>query len=989
MEQKILALINEEDKKKPLTDEQLAKKLLTNRSRITLLRQNFKILDSRERRKPLIIEQIKEEIKKASFLSEQNLTNILNSRGFSISRCSISTILKEMNVILKSKDIPELMNITDYECEETHMTFDYPFKSLIGFDRSLKVQIEQAKAAVLYPPNGLHTMILGQTGVGKSDLAEAMYRFALQINNSDVEQMPFITFNCADYAETPQLLLSQLFGYQKGAFTGAETDRDGLVAKADGGILFLDEVHRLPPDGQEMLFQLIDKNKYRRLGETNVIRNAKVMIIAATTEDVQTSLLKTFRRRIPMIIQLPPLSMRPMDEKFEIIKTFFLIEAARIKKKIVITHIAMRALILYECIGNIGQLRSDIQVAIARAFLSYISSRKEEDNVKIDVGNLPLYINESMLDVRLNRSKLSEITINDLIFLPDKREIKIDDREDVYVFPDELYTNIEYDYRNLEKQGLPLELIDRIVMDDLESRIREIINHRETSKHKLVKQDLKKIVGTEIFELVQKMVDIAKASLVDVDDTLFYCLSTHLYTSVKRIKEGNYIKNFKMANEKKIHLKEYEIAVKMASLTNYYLGIELPEDEIGFITMYLNAFNNKKMASKNLIGILIITHGHIAEGMANLVNRLLGTDHVKALEMSLDEKLEIVLEKAMKIAIKIDKGKGVIFFVDMGSLSEFGEIISQKTGIVIRTISRVDTVMVLDAVRKVLLPDTDINYVAESLAKQKTDNTDAFKHTSTQNIICKAVISLCLTGEGTAKLIQKIIKEELKKVDENIKVVTLGILDENDINKQIEKISRNMTVLTIIGTINPGNLEIPFISSADIIKGNGLNNLLQIISSNKDVLNRKKKNFQLREGRGCIFNKDLIFLNKHFRDKNEAIVFLCEHLLKKGFVAKGFVKGVLARENLSPTVFKNNFAIPHGYSEDVINPIIGIITLKDPIEWGNGFKVTIIYMLAINESIKNQFSQIYNCLINDELIAKIKSSQNSEEILNILNNFMR
>ena len=69
-------------------------------------------------------------------------------------------------------------------------------------------------------------------------------------NNKENKDYPFVTFNCADYFNNPQLLLSQLFGHVKGAFTGADTDKIGLVEKANGGILFLDEVHRLPPDGQ-------------------------------------------------------------------------------------------------------------------------------------------------------------------------------------------------------------------------------------------------------------------------------------------------------------------------------------------------------------------------------------------------------------------------------------------------------------------------------------------------------------------------------------------------------------------------------------------------------------------------------------------------------------------------------------------------------------------------------------------------------------------
>lgn len=85
---------------------------------------------------------------------------------------------------------------------------------LVGAELSLQVPIQQAKAAILYPPRGLHTLILGETGVGKSMFAEAMYHFAKESKVIE-ENAPFIRFNCADYADNPQLVMAQIFGVKK------------------------------------------------------------------------------------------------------------------------------------------------------------------------------------------------------------------------------------------------------------------------------------------------------------------------------------------------------------------------------------------------------------------------------------------------------------------------------------------------------------------------------------------------------------------------------------------------------------------------------------------------------------------------------------------------------------------------------------------------------------------------------------------------------
>jgi transcriptional regulator with AAA-type ATPase domain len=110
-----------------------------------------------------------------------------------------------------------------------------PFDALIGAHRSLKRQVEQAKAAILYPPDGLHTLIVGQTGVGKTLFAHLMFAYGKAMERF-APDAPFVTFNCADYYNNPQLLLSHVFGHIKGAFTGADQAKAGLVEQADGGV---------------------------------------------------------------------------------------------------------------------------------------------------------------------------------------------------------------------------------------------------------------------------------------------------------------------------------------------------------------------------------------------------------------------------------------------------------------------------------------------------------------------------------------------------------------------------------------------------------------------------------------------------------------------------------------------------------------------------------------------------------------------------------
>lgn len=274
----------------------------------------------------------------------------------------------------------ELINVVS-EIKEVGVEA-FGFDNIIGYNGSLREQIEQAKAAVVYPPNGLHTLIIGPPGSGKTYLAESMYKFGHRKGLKGA----FEVLNCADYYHNPQLLLSHLFGHAKGAYTGAFVERIGLVEKANNGILFLDEVHRLPPEGQEMLFYLIDKGMYKRLGDTEE-RKVNVMIIAATTEKIDSILLRTFIRRIPVIIQLPSLDERPVEEKMEIIVYLLREESKRLGVDIIISSHLLALLSLFKYEGNIGELKSLIQLICSKAFLANFQINRKF--IKLDSALLP------------------------------------------------------------------------------------------------------------------------------------------------------------------------------------------------------------------------------------------------------------------------------------------------------------------------------------------------------------------------------------------------------------------------------------------------------------------------------------------------------------------------------------------------------------------------------------------------------------------------
>ncbi|MFA1707663.1 sigma 54-interacting transcriptional regulator [Clostridioides difficile] len=164
---KLVNIINTENKKDPLTDVQIAKFLSTTRENITNLRKELNISNSRQRRYPYLKSAISAILQKNKNISISEITRELMTEGFNISRRVVEELLPkeslEMDVV-----------------EESEEESNDPFETLIGNKGSLRNAVEQAKSAILYPPKGLPTLIIGESGVGKSLFSRHMYEFAKQ-----------------------------------------------------------------------------------------------------------------------------------------------------------------------------------------------------------------------------------------------------------------------------------------------------------------------------------------------------------------------------------------------------------------------------------------------------------------------------------------------------------------------------------------------------------------------------------------------------------------------------------------------------------------------------------------------------------------------------------------------------------------------------------------------------------------------------------------
>ncbi len=702
-----------------------------------------------------------------------------------------------------------------------------------GIHQSLQIPVQQAKAAILYPPNGLHTLILGGTGVGKSMFAELMYQFAVE-SGVIAPNAPFIRFNCADYADNPQLLISQIFGVKKGAYTGADRDREGLLKKADGGMFLLDEVHRLSPQGQEMLFTFIDKGCFEPLGETEKKVYATVQIIAATTEEPQSFLLNTFARRIPMIIKLPSLKDRGLNERFYLVESFLRQESKRIGKGIYIDKNSVTSFLLYDCPNNIGQLKSDIQLACARAFVNY--KAKNEGYMLVSQADLPQHVKKGMLNLQNNRNEVDHLLKNkgDILRYGYKEEqqhstdYQLQENEDFYDI-------IEKKLQFLKESGMKEEEINHIVNMDIESHFKKYIGELP---EKLRKNEISKIVAAEVMDLVMEIIKTTQEKLKrEFDERIHLALLLHINSFIERARKGISIYHPRLNSIRVEYPDEFLAAMEAAKLMDIRLGIHTPLDEIGYLTMFLASspleFNTKE---NDKVGILVIMHGNsTASSMVEVCNSLVGTDHAAALDMPLTMSPETMYTNAKNTVLELDKGRGVLLMVDMGSLINFGDMISEETGTLVKTIAMVSTPLVMDACSKAVL-GRDIYYIYDSIKEAyQLNSLENAKNASVKKSI---IITACFTGDGASRKLKEIIENKLIQKDE-IEVIPLEILNKNEFLSKVEHYREKYKVLAIVSTIDIKLDDIPLIPAIEILNHEGIGRLDRIIREEDTYLGIK------------------------------------------------------------------------------------------------------------------------------------------------------
>nr|WP_318383611.1 sigma 54-interacting transcriptional regulator [uncultured Enterobacter sp.] len=637
------------------------------------------------------------------------------------------------------------------------------FTPLIGVEGSLGNAVSLCRSAVDYPSGGLPVLLAGESGVGKSYLATLIYDYAIEQGVIAADK-PFIELNCADYANNPELLSGTLFGYTKGAFTGADREKKGAFDDADGGFLFLDEVHRLSAENQEKLFLFMDKGYFYRLGDNRTRHPATLRFIFATTENIDAVLLNTFRRRIPVRLTLPNFISRPLTERVAQVEFFLHREARRLKRDIWLDSALMSQLVMSPVRGNIGELKNLIKVMCASAW-------SESDDPK-------------------------SITLTAPLARPGTGEMLMISRHDVPV---------SLDINRL----LPKAMRDEVIFREFCHSGNTLLLNRKLEQHLseisgVLKQDAlySGFLWQNSQHALSELESLSGVTLgAEHKKAVWLCLNyaLHHHSDAPLIAELNTITDYVSCKARL--LAEAGIALLRQHVVNAPLNLLNP---------LLSSVFNKLAGDDDLIQGVIVSHGRsTASSLASVANQLTGGYIFTAFDMPNATSTRDMIDMLIAHLETIKHGTGLIILVDMGSLREIYEEIKLHLHGELLVINNVSTAIALDIASKIQerLP---MAAIIESVKGAYEVEARYYAGVLPGN---KIIIS-CISGEGISKKLKDIVQRYLTRDD--IDIVTM---EYDDVKWKIARADPSLHgTRLIITTTDLDAGYIPLLSVEQLIK---------------------------------------------------------------------------------------------------------------------------------------------------------------------------
>lgn len=653
------------------------------------------------------------------------------------------------------------------------------FEKAIGAGLSCGACVESLKSAVRYPPHGLPVLLVGAHGTGKRLMSELMFEFG-QNEGIIPGSARYVEVDCAQYELSDVSAERDIFGGDAGQETTESTAC--AVDSAAGGIVFLNRFDHLSHAVREAILRRISQR------DADVSRGVlPARFVLSTARSLDNGIVKTITRTVPIVVTLPALSERSLEERMELAMHFLRVEGRRVASDMKISRGALRALVSAEFDDNVDGLRSCITNCCASAYLN-----RQGDTVVIHTYNLPTGV-LGLIDSQADDDQL--VSGGKRIDDPFERVASLFQRviDPVGSYRtgsigfSEFFGNASFavraygDYMNFEDQ---------------------IVNPRIVSYEKVISSvvdEVNRAYGIELTRRIPRL--IAQALFVQVQS-------------------GTWIANWRQVHAEDIaatlsilsrNLQDAAPVVEaIAAKTKSALGVALDDFSLSLTYVAISEEVRASSGPKDYLGV-IMCHGYsTATSIADAADRILHQHVFESIDMTYDQELSDAVGQLSRLLKRFSHCRTVVILVDTGSLESIHEAVRGLVGCNVHIANNVSTSLALE-VGSALVSHGDLESLFSRVAVECAPRHSLVKCSH----VGEAVIFCSELGIETADKIRKLIQESIP-CDSPVQLITV---DHVELLREgaAASVFSSYRVRALLGTTNPGITAVPFVALEDIL----------------------------------------------------------------------------------------------------------------------------------------------------------------------------
>lgn len=566
------------------------------------------------------------------------------------------------SLILKDENIRQFLT-GGLKFKEKNATLS--LDSIIGATSSINSQINDAKAAISYPPNGINLLIIGNRGLDKNTIVSSLHQYAKTTHKKSTSSK-LVTVDCTNYASSDSNIVK--------FFVGDELDKTlGFIEQSNKGTIYLDNIQTLDKISLNKILEIIEHGYYSKIGSVN-IKMLDCMIIASITPD-SANTIALLKQYFPTIITIPDIEQRGMFEKIEQILSIFLKESVQIKKDIQISKdlLLIFASHIYE--NNLIGMRSEIKQACSRA---YLTTNPNTSIIKLSYKDLSLNMiskySPYSSNIQAIKSILSTLPNEVITFESSNYCQSLDNLTNqakdfnVYRF-DQFLRELDFNINSINNKH-----------DFIYENISTIINCGKVQQTKI-----KLSINPFLVNLFEDIITTSPFSQEYIKNKeIFLGLILHLSNILK--KDTNDIVNTDVSPIK-LTTPSLNTAYKIIVELHKQYNINFTNDDLYFISMYLDIGHT--FSQKTYVPALLICHGKsIASELKEQLHLTFGANlPLYAINYAPSFQFNDILEAALYKCNEINSNQGILIITDDYSLESISDYIFKETNIYTNTIT--------------------------------------------------------------------------------------------------------------------------------------------------------------------------------------------------------------------------------------------------------------------------------------------------------------